>query len=47
MYQRMQRHLTPARRPRSCPRSVRQPVSRWPRLMKAASIEGPVEFTVV
>jgi hypothetical protein len=26
---------------------VRQPVSRWPRLMKAASIEGPVEFTVV
>jgi hypothetical protein len=47
MYQRMQRHITPARRPRSCPRAVRQPVTGWPRLMKNSSIEAPFEFTVL
>jgi hypothetical protein len=47
MYQRMRRHITPARRPRSCPRAVRQPVTGWPRLMKNTSVEGPLEFTVV
>jgi hypothetical protein len=47
MYERMRRHITPARRPRSCPRAVRQPVTGWPRLMKATSTEGPLEFTVV
>jgi hypothetical protein len=47
MYQRMQRHITPARRSRSSPRAVRQPVSRWPRLMQTSSVEGPFDFTVV
>jgi hypothetical protein len=47
MYERMQRHLTPKRRARSCPRAVRQPVTRWPRLRKNTSEEGPFEFTVV
>ena len=47
MYQRMRRYLTPARRARSCPRAVRQPVTGWPRLMKNTSVEGPFEFTVV
>ena len=36
--------LTPKRRPRSCPRKVRQPVSGWPRLMKNQYEEGPVTF---
>lgn len=36
--------LTPARRSRSCPRAVRQPVTRWPRLLKNESIEGPAHF---
>ena len=47
MYRRMRRHITPARRPRSCPRAVRQPVTGWPRLMKNTSVEGPLEFRVV
>jgi hypothetical protein len=37
----MRRSLTAPRRPRTCPRAVRQPVTRWPRLMKAESIEQP------
>jgi hypothetical protein len=47
MYERMRRHITPKRRARSCPRAVRQPVSRWPRVMQASSTEGPIEFTLV
>ncbi len=47
MYERMQRYVTPRRRARSCPRAVRQPVTGWPRLMKAESIEGPFAFTIV
>jgi nitrate reductase alpha subunit len=46
-YQRMQQYITPARRARSCPRAVRQPVTGWPRLMKNSSVEGPFEFTIV
>lgn len=46
-YTRMQRFITPARRSRSCPRAVRQPVTGWPRLMKTESIEAPLEFKVV
>lgn len=46
-YRRMQHYLTPARRSRSCPRAVRQPVTGWPRLMKNSSIEAPLEFTLV
>jgi hypothetical protein len=32
------------RRPRSCPRAVRQPVSGWPRRLQYQSWEGPVHF---
>jgi hypothetical protein len=46
-YAHMRRYLTPVRRARSCPRAVRQPVTGWPRLMKAESIEAPLQFTVV
>src|SRR5437762_881894 len=34
----MRRSLTGPRRPRTCPRAVRQPVTRWPRLIKPESI---------
>ena len=34
--------LTPRRRKRSCPRAVRQPVSKWPRLLENESWTGPV-----
>ena len=37
----IRRSLTAPRRPRTCPRAVRQPVTRWPRLLKPASIEQP------
>jgi len=33
------------RRPRSCPRAVRQPVSGWPRLRRNQSWEGRLQFT--
>jgi hypothetical protein len=32
------------KRPRSCPRAVRQPVSGWPRLRRNQSWDGPVQF---
>jgi hypothetical protein len=35
------------RRPRSCPRAVRQPVGGWPRLRRNQSWEGPVHFKVL
>ncbi len=47
MYRHARQYITPARRARSCPRAVRQPVTGWPRLMKTTSVEGPLEFTVV
>ena len=43
----MRRSLTAPRRPRTCPRAVRQPVTRWPRLMKAESIEQPWALQLV
>jgi hypothetical protein len=44
----LMRHcVTAKRRSRSCPRAVRQPVRKWPRLMETASVEGPVQFKVV
>jgi hypothetical protein len=39
--------LTAKRRSRTNPRAVRQPIRKWPRLMKTASVEGPVQFQVV
>jgi hypothetical protein len=35
------------KRPRSCPRAVRQPVSQWPRLRRNQSWEGPVHFKLL
>jgi hypothetical protein len=43
----MRRRLTAPRRPRTCPRAVRQPVTRWPRLMKPASIEQPWDLQLL
>jgi len=43
----IRRSLLPPRRPRTCPRAVRQPVTRWPRLMKPESIEAPWQFHIV
>lgn len=45
-YALMGRCLTPVRRTRTCPRAVRQPVTRWPRLLRTQSIEGPWQFQV-
>jgi hypothetical protein len=36
----------PKRRPRSCPRALRQPVSSWPRLRKNTYRHGAVQYTV-
>lgn len=35
------------KRPRSCPRAVRQPVSKWPRLRRNQAWEGPVHFRLL
>jgi hypothetical protein len=43
----MRRSLTGPRRSRTNPRAVRQPVTKWPRLMQTHSVEGPLHFTVV
>ena len=39
--------LTPPRRSRSCPRKVRQPIKRWPRLMRNESVEGPFHLEIL
>ncbi len=39
--------VTPRRRFRTCPRAVRQPVTRWPRLLTPQSVEGPFHFELV
>jgi len=39
--------VTAKRRSRTNPRAVRQPIRKWPRLMKTASVEGPVQFQMV
>jgi len=46
-YTRMRQCVTPARRARTCPRAVRQPVQAWPRLLQPQSIQGPWEFQIV
>jgi hypothetical protein len=47
VYRQMGRCITAERRPRTCPRAVRQPVTRWPRLMKPESIEQPWDLQVL
>jgi hypothetical protein len=46
-YARMRECLTPPRRPRTCPRAVRQPTQAWPRMMQPQSVQGPWEFQIV
>jgi len=46
-YAQMRRYVTPARRARTCPRAVRQPIQAWPRLLRADSITGPMDFQLV
>jgi Transposase DDE domain len=46
-YRQMGRCVNPKRRPRSCPRAVRQPVTGWPRLQRNESVEGPLQFQLV
>ena len=36
----------PKRRPRSCPRALRQPVSSWPRLRKNTYRDGTIDYSV-
>src|SRR5258708_15249458 len=43
----MRRSLTGPRRSRTNPRAVREPVTKWPRLMQTHSVEGPLQFKVV
>lgn len=47
VYKAMGRCVTAKRRSRSCPRAVRQPVSRWKRLLHNESVEGPLHFEIL
>ena len=46
-YEQARRCLSPPRRQRSCPRKVRRPVSKWPRLLENEYANSPVTFTFV
>lgn len=39
--------ISPPRRARSCPRALRQPVSKWPRLRRNSSSNGPFLFKLI
>lgn len=43
----IRRHVLAPRRPRTCARAVRQPVTKWPRLLKPQSIETPWTLQLV
>jgi hypothetical protein len=43
----IRRSVIAPRRPRTCPRAVRQPVTRWPRLIKPDSIQAPWQLQIV
>ncbi len=43
----MRRAQTGPRRARTNPRAVRQPVTKWPRLLETNSVEGPLQFHVL
>lgn len=43
----IRRSVLAPRRPRTCARAVRQPVTRWPRLLRPQSIEAPWQLQVV
>ena len=41
------KQLTPPRRNRSCPRAVRQPIGRWPRLQKNSSLTNEIRSEII
>jgi hypothetical protein len=43
----IRRSVVAPRRPRTCARAVRQPVTRWPRLLRPESIEAPWQLQIV
>jgi hypothetical protein len=43
----IRRNVIAPRRPRTCPRAVRQPVTRWPRLLKPESLQAPWQLQIV
>lgn len=46
-YECLRQFATRQRRSRSCRRGVRQPVTKWPRLLETQSVEGPLLFAIV
>jgi hypothetical protein len=46
-YEYLRQFATRKRRARSCRRGVRQPVTKWPRLLDTQSVEGPLQFAIV
>jgi hypothetical protein len=47
-FQRLHREaVLPKRRPRHCPRAIRQPVSGWPRLTERSESSGDISITIV
>ena len=46
-YAQARHFLSRPRRPRSCPRALRQPIGGWPRLLQNESVEAPIEFRIV
>jgi hypothetical protein len=44
--QRLAQEPSPPRRARSCPRALRQPVSKWPRLLKNSGSTGAFQFKI-
>jgi hypothetical protein len=43
----IRRSVLAPRRPRTCARAVRQPVTRWPRVLQHESIEAPWQLQIV
>jgi hypothetical protein len=46
-YARARSYVVAPRRPRSCPRAVRQPIQAWPRVLTSQSTYGAMEFQLV
>jgi hypothetical protein len=46
LMQQLAQQAAPPRRKRSCPRALRQPVSKWPRLLVNSSTNGPFQFKI-
>lgn len=47
VYASLRRCLSAPRRPRTCPRAVRQPTRAWPRLIHTHAAQGPWQFELV